>query len=115
MSGRRRVTREESRKRGDGQADAGRDCGTHLARPNSQARKWTGKYYINFPCSADHEQDQPYPMIHTLAIYVTIHFNGLLLLLCVSVSCVYVMHITGRGLYHNTSVPSFWFCCLYLT
>ena len=29
---------------GDEQADAGRDCQTRLARPNSQARTWTGKY-----------------------------------------------------------------------
>ena len=40
---------------GDEQADAGRDCRTHLARPNSQARTRTGN--INFPCSADHKQD----------------------------------------------------------
>ena len=29
---------------GDEQADAGRDCRTHFARPNSQARTGTGKY-----------------------------------------------------------------------
>ena len=29
---------------GDEQADAGRDCRTSLARPNSQARTGTGKY-----------------------------------------------------------------------
>ena len=29
---------------GDEQADAGRDCGTRLVRPNSQARTRTGKY-----------------------------------------------------------------------
>ena len=29
---------------GDGQADTGRGCRTHLARPNSQARVGTGKY-----------------------------------------------------------------------
>ena len=34
-----------------------------------------GQRNINFPCSADHEQDwQPYPLINTLAILcVTIH------------------------------------------
>ena len=48
---------------GDEQADAGRDCRTRFARPNSQARMGTGKYNINFPCSADHEQNwQPYPV-----------------------------------------------------
>ena len=47
---------------GDEHADAGRDGRTRLARPNSQAR--TGQEKINFPCSADHEQDwQPYPVI----------------------------------------------------
>ena len=46
---------------GNEQADAGRDCRTRLARPNSQAHTGTGEYY--FPCSADHEQDwQPYPV-----------------------------------------------------
>ena len=46
---------------GDEQADAGRNCRTRLARPNSQARTGTGECY--FPCSADHEQDwQPYPV-----------------------------------------------------
>ena len=39
----------------------GIDCRTRLARPNLQARTRTGN--INFPCSADHEQDwQPYPV-----------------------------------------------------
>ena len=33
---------------GDEQADAGRDCRSHLARPNFQARTETGKIYI-FP------------------------------------------------------------------
>ena len=42
--------------------DAGRDCRTRLARPNSQERTpTTGKYF--FSCSADHVQDwQPYPV-----------------------------------------------------
>ena len=48
---------------GNEQADAGRDCRTRLARPNSQARTGTGKYII-FPAQlADHEQDwQPFPV-----------------------------------------------------
>ena len=47
---------------GDEQADAGRDCRTRLARPNSQVRTRTGKY-IHLPCSTDHVQDwQPYPV-----------------------------------------------------
>ena len=50
INGRRRETREESRKHqiqseyGDEQADAGRDGRTRLARPNSQARMGTGEY-----------------------------------------------------------------------
>ena len=32
---------------GDEQADAGRDCRTLLAIPNSQARTQTGKYYFS--------------------------------------------------------------------
>ena len=46
---------------GDEKVDAGRDCRTRLARPNYQARTWTGEYVFIFPCSADHEQNwQPY-------------------------------------------------------
>ena len=46
---------------GDEQADAGRDCRTRLARPDSQAQTGTGKY--SFSMLADHEQDwQPYPV-----------------------------------------------------
>ena len=46
---------------GDEQADAGQDCRTRLARPNSQAR--TGIRKKHFPYSADHDQDwQPYPV-----------------------------------------------------
>ena len=32
---------------GDEQADAGRDCQTRIARPNSQARTGTGKYQFS--------------------------------------------------------------------
>ena len=46
---------------GDEQADVGRDCRARLARPNFHARMRSEN--INFPCSADHEQDwQPYPV-----------------------------------------------------
>ena len=45
----------------DEQADAGRDCRTRLARPNSQGHE-RGQGTTHFLCSADHEQDwQPYP------------------------------------------------------
>ena len=52
----------------DGQADAGCDGLTRLARPNSQAQMGSKKY--NFPCSADDEQDwQPYPVDPYSGIY----------------------------------------------
>ena len=38
------VKHEIQPKYGDEQADAGRDCRTRLARPNSQARTRTGQY-----------------------------------------------------------------------
>ena len=60
---------------GDEQADAGRDCRTHLARPNSQTRTGTEEYSF-FLCSADHEQErQPYPVDpYSCYIYMmTIH------------------------------------------
>ena len=41
------------------QADAGRDCRTCLATPNSQARTGTGKKN----CPSDHKKDwQPFPV-----------------------------------------------------
>ena len=47
----------------DEQAEAGRDRRIRLARPNSQARTWTGTEKNHFPCLAHHEQDwQPYPV-----------------------------------------------------
>ena len=58
---------------GDEQADAGLDCRTRLARPNAQARTRTGKY-IFFPVQLTTSRiGQPYRLIHTLAICVTIH------------------------------------------
>ena len=58
---------------GDEQADAGRDCRTRLARPNSQARTRQGN--INFPCSAATTSriGNLTRLIHTLAKCVTIH------------------------------------------
>ena len=48
-----------------------------IAEPVSRdqiLRHERGQGNINFPCSADHEQDwQPYPVDHTLAVCVTIH------------------------------------------
>ena len=58
---------------GDEQAEAGRDCRTRFARPNSQARTGIGKY--SFPCSADHKQDwQPYLADpYSCYMWMTIH------------------------------------------
>ena len=45
----------------DEQADAGRDCRTRLARPNSQHERGQGN--THFSCSANHVQDwQTYPV-----------------------------------------------------
>ena len=57
---------------GDEQADAGRDCRTRLARPNSQARTRTGKYSF-FPVQlTTFKTANLTRLIHTLAICVTI-------------------------------------------
>ena len=57
---------------GDEQADAGRDCRNRLARPNSSARTWTGKYSF-FPVQLTTSRiGNLTRLIHTLAIYVTI-------------------------------------------
>ena len=54
------------------QADAGQEDGPRLARPNSQVRTGTEKYY--FPCSADQEHDwQLYPIDPYSDIYDTMH------------------------------------------
>ena len=45
-----------------------------VSRDEFLRREERGQGNIQIPCSADHEQDwQPYPVDHTLAIYVTIH------------------------------------------
>ena len=52
---------------GDEQADAGRDCQTRLARPNSRARTGTGKYSSSL--LADNEQDwRHYPVDYLLHV-----------------------------------------------
>ena len=58
---------------GDEQADAGWDCRTRLARPNSQARTRTGKYSF-FPVQVTTSRiGNLTRLIYTLAICVTIH------------------------------------------
>ena len=51
-----------------------RDGTAELVSRDQILRRERGQENINFPCSADDEQDwQPYPVIHTLAICMTIH------------------------------------------
>ena len=58
---------------GDEQADAGWDCRTRLARPNSKALTVTGKYFI-FPVQLTASRiGNLTRLIHTLAICVTVH------------------------------------------
>ena len=74
-------TREESRKQkhqiqpeqGDEQADAGRDCRTRLARPNSQARTRTGEMFIFLVQLITSRIGNLTRLIHTLATCVTLH------------------------------------------
>ena len=57
----------------DKQADAGRDCRTHLARTNSQARTGTREILIFLVQLTTSRIGNLTRLIHTLAIYVTIH------------------------------------------
>ena len=58
------------------QADAGRDCRTRLARPNSQARTRTGEYSIFiFPVQLTTSRiGNLTRLIHTLAMCMTIPY-----------------------------------------
>ena len=55
----------------DEQTDAGRDYRTRLATPNSQTRTWT-QVNINFPCSADHEQDWQPNRVDPYSCYICV-------------------------------------------
>ena len=58
---------------GDEQADAGRDCRTHLVRPNPQARTRTEQYSY-FPVQLNTSRiGNLTRWIHTDAICLTIH------------------------------------------
>ena len=52
---------------GDEQTDAGRDCRTRLARPNSQARTGTRKYYFSSVELTTSRIGNLTRLIHTLA------------------------------------------------
>ena len=56
---------------GDKQADMGRDCRTRLARPNSQVRARTGKYYFSLLLTTSRIGNHTW-LIHTFAMCVTI-------------------------------------------
>ena len=60
---------------GDELADAGRDCRTRLARPNSQAPTGTGKYYFFSVQLTTSRAGNLTRLIHTLAMYVD-HTGG---------------------------------------
>ena len=55
---------------GDEQADAGRDCRTRFARPNSQARTRTRKFFFPVQLTTSRIGNHT-RLIHTLAICVT--------------------------------------------
>ena len=61
---------------GDEQADAGRDCRTRLARPNSQARTRTGKIFMLPVQLTTCKIGNLTRFIHILAICVTIHTHA---------------------------------------
>ena len=88
--GRNPVSKHQTQpKYGDEKSDAGRDCRTRLARPNSQARTGDREIFI-FPASADHEQDwQPYPVDPYPWLYVDDH--------------TYIIH-TSKYLYTHRTV-----------
>ena len=74
---------------GDEQADAGPDCRT-VSR-DQILRRERGQGNVNFPCSADHEQDwQPYPVDpyscymcdHIYLVHTTCKYIRLLLCPC---------------------------------
>ena len=62
---------------GDEQADAGRDCLIRPARPNSQARTGTGEYAFCpvqlTTININSRTGNLTRLIHTLAIWVTMH------------------------------------------
>ena len=71
-----KCTRFSLSKYGDEQADAGQDCRTRLARPNSQARTNADRDIFNFPSvqlTTSRVGNLNTRLIQTLAICVTIH------------------------------------------
>ena len=68
--GRNRVSKHQSQpEHGDEQADAGRDCRTRIAKPNSQARTGTKKYSF-FLFSRPGEELATLPGCSVLLLYV---------------------------------------------
>ena len=60
---------------GDEQADAGRDCRTRQARPNSQAQTWTGKYSFFSVQLTTSRIGNLTRLIHALALICDDHTN----------------------------------------
>ena len=97
---------------GDEQAEAGRDCRTRLARPNSQARTRTGN--IHFPVQLTTCRIGNFTrLIHTLAICVSIHTvssalnDGLVLLTsCVSGLCISRLGLQGTKVKEDTRISN---------
>ena len=68
--GRNRVSKHQIQPEyGDEQADAGQDCRTRGARPNSQARTRAGK--CSFSCLAD-VSDEPFCSLDSVAHFRTV-------------------------------------------
>ena len=64
-------------------------------------RRERGQGNINFPCSADHEQDwQPYPVGLNLAICVTIHilYCTVVYTLTFDASVTYSQHLIAKSI-----------------
>ena len=81
---------------GDEQANAGRDCLTRLARPNSRARLGTGNNY--FSLFSQLTTSRPYPVDHysSLLNVMTIH-------ICIhTYRCIHIyMHIQQQLTVHE--------------
>ena len=85
---------------GDAQADdAGRDCRTRLARPNSQARTGTGKNIFPVQLTTSRIGNvQPCPVdLYCSAIYMRCDVMTIHTYMCVCV-CVFIkLHITAQS------------------
>ena len=102
---------------GDEQADAGRDCRTRLARPNSQARTNADREIFIFPVQLTTcKTDNATRLIHTLVIWVTIHasaptitrVSSVFPFVSLEMSLFPSIFVTLLCLVHRTFSPSGW-------